>query len=802
MEAPPPRLPLVGRTEDVAAICALFGDPAVGMLTVVGQAGVGKTTVVAAVAERLTASGIDVSWVDLSECASGRDGLAMIEAACARSSASEIARVIVVDSLERIGAEVRAIGAMAVAHPNVALLATSRAATGLFREYRYRLDPLPCPPLEGPVPADGGRGSALQLFLDHARRVAFETDLESNTPTVAAICRRLDGSPLALLIAANQLSTVTLEGLRGRLESGGSPSMRGPSDLPDRHHTLARTLADSVTLLAPDDAELIQVLALFDGVIEPAAVVEVLTEAAEIEGACGDTFTPDTVVEHLGELVHHTLLHPVHERSSGKSITFAMTHIVRDYGRHLLHADPRQSGLRAAHAEYFRRRVVEGADLVGPDADTWLSRTDGDFADIRSALRFYLGIGDARALAVAAGMRNYWLARGLLQEGVEWLTDSIATASDHRTVAMVRALEARAVLTGAASSYASVLDDLSECVDRWEELGEPVARARTMVDLAAAQYEVNGFELARPLFEEAIATLDAARDLWWAARARSLFGASAATTGNHRDLARTNLDHAVEGFRNIGDSSYTNLPLQQLGRILHEDGHDVQAVALLTEGLRLARGAGDAWNTSVFLNLLADIALARGNSPAAASNYLDSLALAAEIGAKPRFIWCLEGLAVSLNDLGESSYAARLVGLALSIRSTLNLHGWVEFPARAIDVTAIPTGSSSNLAVLHAQGFGMTVGDVLAYAPQLVEANTRSDSRRGRRGRFPDGLTVREVQVLRLIAGGSTSRAIATELVISIETVGRHISNLYRKIGASGRAEATAYAIRSGLMED
>ncbi|MDT2009771.1 helix-turn-helix transcriptional regulator [Rhodococcus opacus] len=96
----------------------------------------------------------------------------------------------------------------------------------------------------------------------------------------------------------------------------------------------------------------------------------------------------------------------------------------------------------------------------------------------------------------------------------------------------------------------------------------------------------------------------------------------------------------------------------------------------------------------------------------------------------------------------------------------------------------------------------MTVGDVLAYAPQLVEANTRSDSRRGRRGRFPDGLTVREVQVLRLIAGGSTSRAIATELVISIETVGRHISNLYRKIGASGRAEATAYAIRSGLMED
>ncbi|MDT2009770.1 AAA family ATPase [Rhodococcus opacus] len=466
MEAPPPRLPLVGRTEDVAAICALFGDPAVGMLTVVGQAGVGKTTVVAAVAERLTASGIDVSWVDLSECASGRDGLAMIEAACARSSASETARVIVVDSLERIGAEVRALGAMAVAHPNVALLATSRAATGLFREYRYRLDPLPYPPLEGPVPADGGRGSALQLFLDHARRVAFETDLESNTPTVAAICRRLDGSPLALLIAANQLSTVTLEGLRGRLESGGSPSMRGPSDLPDRHHTLARTLADSVTLLAPDDAELIQVLALFDGVIEPAAVVEVLTEAAEIEGACGDTFTPDTVVEHLGELVHHTLLHPVHDRSSGKSITFAMTHIVATTGVTCCTLIP-VSRVFGPHTP----NISGGESSRAP---IWSDPTPTPGCPHRRGFRRHplrptvlLGIGDARALAVAAGMRNYWLARGLLQEGVEWLTDSIATASDHRTVAMVRALEARAVLTGAASSYASVLDDLSECVDRW-----------------------------------------------------------------------------------------------------------------------------------------------------------------------------------------------------------------------------------------------------------------------------------------------------------------------------------------------
>ncbi|PBC39764.1 hypothetical protein CJ179_31770 [Rhodococcus sp. ACS1] len=794
----PPRA-LVGRDDDVASIVTLLRDPAVRMLTVVGTGGVGKTAVVAAVTRELVTSGTDVTPVDLSGCESATDAVTQIGNAMATPPESEKPHVVVVDSLERIRSEVRALGALLTAHPHVRLLATSRAATDLSHEYRYVLRPLPCPDADGAPNIDASTSPALKLFLDHARRVAFERDLGAQAHTVASICRQLGGLPLALVIAAHQLSTLTLDALAARIEDGWSPNMRGPADLPDRHRTLARTVADTVSLLEPVDAALYKVLAVFDGVIEPRALSAILADSVgELHGPA-EVCSPHAVVDHLDEFVRLSLLTPVPDRPDRRRPAFAMAQTTRDYGRLLLRSEPQPATARTAHAQYFLHRVLDGADLVGPAADDWLTRTDGDLGDIRSSLRFYLELGDERAVDLAAGMRSYWLARGLLQEGLHWLTDSLRLTGDRRSVPAVRAREARAVLTGAASSYAHALAELDECARLWQELGEPTARARTLVDLAAARFEVHGFDAARPLFEEAIASLDDADDQWWAARARSLFGASAAATGQHRELARSTLDRAVEGFRGVGDSSYTNVPLQQLGRILHEDGHDTQATALLAEGLRLAQDAGDAWNSSVFLNLIAEIELGRGTVVAAATHYLESLALAAAIGARPRFIWCLEGLAVCLHDLGDSDYAARLVGLAMSVRSTLNLHDWIEFPARAIDLTGILTGPPSNLSVLHAEGFRMTVGDVLAYAPQLVAARS---ARRSRQDRYPDGLTAREVQVLRLIAAGSTSRAIATELVISIETVGRHISNLYRKIGASGRADATAYAIRSGLMDD
>ncbi|NED83219.1 hypothetical protein G3I76_24410, partial [Streptomyces sp. SID11233] len=184
--------------------------------------------------------------------------------------------------------------------------------------------------------------------------------------------------------------------------------------------------------------------------------------------------------------------------------------------------------VRDAHARHFGARVLDGHAAHGEGAESWARRVEEEARDVRAALRHLIDSADPLALDVAAALRGHWLARGRLREGIALLDEVLALPSPGEGTARLRAREAHAVLTGAASSYAHALTALQECADDWEAAGDRTARARTLVDLGAAVFEAHGFDRAEPLYREAIAVLDAAEDRWWAARARSLLGASAA----------------------------------------------------------------------------------------------------------------------------------------------------------------------------------------------------------------------------------------------------------------------------------
>lgn len=777
---------LIGREEDGAALARALRNPDAVWLTLVGAPGIGKSALA-----RQTAQAVDPDCVVVNLAPEAtEDPVAALDTALATTSGSS--GLLLLDGLDHLPTAV-AIGTVdrVVRSGGTRVLATSRVATGHSAEYLQVLGPLALG--ADPSPAGGpAAGAAQQLFRAHASRFLGADPSAADGAVLDQICQRLGGVPLALVIAAHQLAVIMPANLLTRLEAGLGPTLTGPSDLPQRHRSIQRAVADSLTSLDPDLAAALSAASVFE------ASFDLPTAEAILSGVTGDD--PARVFALLAELTRRSLLTAVTtDRRAGAAPTFLVPLVVRDAVRL---AAPATGSVRDAHLDLLCREARAGADAVGPEADDWLKRIDRRIDDIRAALRFALDAHDDRALVLAGSLRNFWIARGLLHEGIDWLDAALDGVTATETAAGVRALEARAVIGGAARSYAHALPDLERCARAWADLGEPLSRARTLVDLASAMFETEGFEASRPVFEEAIVLLDELGDRWWAARARSGLGASAAATGRHRELALASLDAAVEEFREVGDSFYTNVPLQQLGRMLHAEGHDTQATALLTEGLTLARDVGDAWNASVFLNLLAEVELGRGTPLAAAHRYLDSLRLAADIGARPRAIWCLEGLACSLAEVGEGRYAARLIGLASSIRSELGLRNWIEFPARAIDLTGVRTSlSRPEFEAGFAEGFRMAVGDVIADVPDLIADREREVSG-SRTNRHPDGLTNREVEVLRLIARGSTSKAIAAELFISIETVGRHISNLYRKIGASRRAEATAYAIRSGLADN
>lgn len=774
-----------GRGDDVGAVVRLLDDPEVRLLTLVGIGGVGKSRLARQVCGELERGGTDVRVVELAGAAGPEAALALLTEALSTPPAEGVApHVVLAENLEAVLPLAPALGELLAGHPRLTVLATSRAAGRLTDEHLHRVRPLDV--------TDGA--AARELFLWHARRVAYQGGLDAHERTVTAICRQLEGHPLALVIAARQLAALPAEALLARLREGWSLTMQGPVDLPDRHRSLGRVLDDSVAALSPAARQLLSRLSVFEDRFTYAAALDV----------CDEESADEALWEAVSELVAHELLHPA--TGGGTGIGFRMPGVVRAYARRLLKENAGAQiadALRGAHARHFGGRVLDGHDEHGTAAEDWARRVEEELPDVRAALRFLIDSADRRAFDLAAALRGHWLGRGRLHEGIGLLDEVLALPAAGEGTARLRAREAHAVLTGAASSYAHALTALQECADGWQEAGETTARARTLVDLAAAEFEAHGFDRAEPLYQEAIAVLDEAGDRWWAARARSLLGASAAATETHRALAKTALDEAVRGFRELGESTWTHVPYQQLGRMLYEEGHDVQAVALLSEGLGLAQRNGDDWNASVFLNLLADVRLSRGEAGRAGGHHLDSLRLVEGIGARPRYVWCLEGLAACLDDLGETSYAARLVGLSRAVRSRLTLDGWVEFPARAIDLSSIRWSLSRPVFErLCAEGAKLTVGDILAEVPPLLATKRAPSPRRERRRRHPDGLTGREAEVLRLIASGATSRAIASELFISIETVGRHISNLYRKIGVSSRAEATAHAIRSGLLEE
>lgn len=809
-----PVLPSVifGRDDALHPIIELLLRPDVRVVTLLGTAGVGKTTVAALVAREWRGSTDgSVTYLDLTSAgqAQGPVGRGLGHVLPTVGGAPGGRGLVIVDQTEHAAPdEFDRLNLSAAA--DVTYLFVGQRSLNVGEEHRVVLPPLAIPPSpDDAVVSANGRVDSMMMFDELVTRVSPDFDRAAHHSTVAAICAHLDGLPLALEIAAFQLRVMTVAELLATIEAGRVGELRGPVSLAHRHQTLSAAFRPAFDSLGQAARRALHTLARFTGSFTLASAEWMLARVADdlATQARGDPTTVETpidtaTIDMLAELVDCNL---VVAAQHGDHTSYRAPRVVSDIVRRADRDTAIGAIAERAHAELIIARVRRGRDMAGRDAERWLDDIAADIGDVRSALAFLIDSSDRGAQDVAAGLRPYWLQQGLLLEGLAWIEQSLAIGPAIDDALRAHALEAHALLTAVSSSYANALGELQHACDLRRALGDEHALGRILVDYAGALVEVHGFLTAEPVFIEAIVLLERAGDRWSAARARTLLGAAAAALPERRDFAEGTLRTAVDEFRALGDVSNTNVPLQQIGRMLHVEGHDDQAIALLNEGLLLVTGNGDAWNASVFLNLLAEIDLDNGKAVSAGRRYLDSLTLAVEIGIKPRWIWCLEGLAASLAAEGERVYAARVVTVATALRLELNLASWVEFPARLIDLSSVYSAlSPTEFESARGEGYRTSVQDILVRVPVILDeiaARAALDFPKSGRRRFPDGLTRREVDVLRLIAMGRTSRAIASELFISIETVGRHISNLYRKIDARGRADATAYALRMELAE-
>jgi predicted ATPase len=399
------------------------------VVTLTGPGGTGKTSLAAALGAELLSSFADgVFFVDLSALTDTSLVVAQVAAvfnliegggrslaAALHDYLSSKDMLLLLDNFEQLMAAAPEVAALASAAPQVRVLVTSREPLHVAGEVEVAVPPLVVP---SHTPADLQelqRSSAVALFLERARRVRADFTLTAeNAADVATICRRLDGLPLALELAAARVKVLTPSVLLERLEHSLKVLSSARRDASDRQRTLRGAIAWSYDLLSPDEQTLFRCLGVFAG----GWSLEAVEKVCERAGVDLD------VLDGLGSLVDKNLVRGMQQDDD----RFSMLQTIREFASEKLDESAEGERIRRAHAEFFRML----ADYVysvprGEETETrHLDRLEDDHENLRSALSWALEAEPALALGLASSLGRYWYVRGYLREGRAWLERVLA----------------------------------------------------------------------------------------------------------------------------------------------------------------------------------------------------------------------------------------------------------------------------------------------------------------------------------------------------------------------------------------
>lgn len=457
---PTPSTPLVGRDAERAAVAARLRHADVRLLTLTGAGGVGKTRLALAVAGDLLERFEDgVFFLDLSPTADPDLVPSMIARVLEVGEAGrrplierlvehlgERSLLLVLDNAEQVLGAAPLVAGLLAACPRLKVLVTSRAALRLSGEHEHPVPPLQLPdPTDPPDPESLARCEAVALFVQRARAARPEFEITpANAPSVAELCARLDGLPLAIELAAARVKVLSPPALLARLGRRLCLLTGGARDLPARQQALRNTMDWCYDLLAPAEQVLFARLAVFVG--------GCTLEAAEAVAGAGDEAAPD-VLDGLALLVDQSLLRQV-EGPDGEP-RFTMLETVREYAAERLEAGGDADVWRRRHADYYLALAEQAApELVGPRQGAWLDRLEREHDNLRAALSWALERDEQTlGLRLVAALGHFWRVRGHLNEGQGWFERLLSRWPDAPAHARAEALSAAGNLAHARDDY-------------------------------------------------------------------------------------------------------------------------------------------------------------------------------------------------------------------------------------------------------------------------------------------------------------------------------------------------------------
>jgi predicted ATPase len=547
--------------------------------------------------------------------------------------------------------------------PNFKILVTSRAALHVYGEHEFPVPPLAVPDSQSKLSVEVlSRCPAVALFAQRA--VAAKPDFElnrENALTVAEICARLDGLPLAIELAAARVKVLSPSLMLTRLASRLQLLTGGARDLPQRQQTLRAAIDWSYDLLSAAEQRLFRRLSVFLGGCNLEGVEAVCDAKADLDL---------DLLDGMASMVDKSLMRQV-EPAKGES-RFVMLDTIREYALEKLEASGEQHLTKRAHAAYCLVLAEEATGESGVQTVEWQERFALEHDNFRAGLDWLTETGDAEwGLRLGTALFRFWEIREYLAEGRDRLGKLLKLAGAAApTKARARALFAAGVLAGGQGDYASADALLGESQDIARHLGDKMGVAVSLNALAVVASDRCDVATARALFEEGLVLWRELGDQKAVARALSNL-ANVLKVQRDYDRARALYVECLSIFQGLGDRTGVAWSLDYQGDVARDRGDTAAARKLYEQGLGIFRELGDRWGIAGTLADLGSLAREQGNYSAAHSLYAESIKLFQELDHKRGIARLLECSACSAAAQREAERSLRLAGAAAALRQNI-----------------------------------------------------------------------------------------------------------------------------------
>ncbi|HEV3294955.1 MAG TPA: hypothetical protein VG123_38745, partial [Streptosporangiaceae bacterium] len=620
---PAPATPLLGREQETAAVEELVTGEAVRLVTLTGPGGVGKSRLMVEAARQLGPGFADgARFVALASVSAADLVAAAIAAGLGlNTSAGRLITdlesylrprrlLLALDNFEQVMGAAPLLAELLGAAPGLVVLVTSRTVLRLSGEYEFPVSPLPVPPAgPGRDPADLQRYASVSLFVERAHAVAPGFELtDANAGAVTEICRRLDGLPLAIELAAARVRLLPPQELASRLDQKFSLLTGGARDLPERQRTLRNTLDWSYGLLTAGEQAMFARLGVFAGPFSLPAAEAVW--APDQDRASG----PGQMMETLGSLVNSSL---VRAETGGGEPRFSLLETIRDYALERLAGGGDWVQAHDRHAAYFQALAEPSeAELAGPGQLAWPGRLETEHDNLRAALSWLVDQGHLdQATQLFLMTWRFWWLRGHLAEFARPGDELVAGSED------LPPYQRAVALTGAGFILLANGD---------------LARAQTAFEQTLPLYRQTSEKLGVVLNATVLAILG-----HLAATRRDYAGASK-LLDDGQALVQEFRDEDLTGYDRLQQLLTVAFVDNFLGQVRLSQADNDAAARLFTDGLTVARRAQDEIPILISLYDLALSSQAQGDLASAAGHLKEGLAITAEAGDETSAAYYLE----------------------------------------------------------------------------------------------------------------------------------------------------------------